>query len=122
VRLLTETGVRAGEKVALQVEDLDLRAETVHVRRGKGGKGRLVPFGPQTARARDRYLRLRRQHRLAAIPALWLGDRGRGFGYAALHFTLAAAPRSRASAASILMCSGVPPPTAGWPPAAARAA
>jgi integrase/recombinase XerD len=47
-----------------------------------------VPFGPQTARALDRSLRLRRQHRLADTPALWLGDRGRGFGYDALHFTL----------------------------------
>ena len=28
VRLLTETGLRAGETVALQVEDLDLRAGT----------------------------------------------------------------------------------------------
>ena len=63
VRLLTETGLRAGETVALRVEDVDLRVGTLHVRRGKGGKGRLVPFGPQTARALDRYLRLRRQHR-----------------------------------------------------------
>jgi integrase/recombinase XerD len=88
VRLLAETGLRAGETVALRVEDVDLRAGTLHVRRGKGGKGRLVPFGPQTARALDRYLRLRRQHRLADTPALWLGDQGRGFGYDALHFTL----------------------------------
>jgi integrase/recombinase XerD len=97
VRLLTETGLRAGETVALRVEDVDLHAETLHVRRGKGGKGRLVPFGPQTARALDRYLRLRRQHRLADTPALWLGDQGRGFGYDALHFTLG----RRAEAAGI---------------------
>jgi integrase/recombinase XerD len=56
-----------------------------------------VPFGPQTARALDRYLRLRRQHRLADTPALWLGDQGRGFGYNALHFTLG----RRAEAAGI---------------------
>ena len=88
---------QTGETVALRVEDIDLRAGTLHVRRGKGGKGRLVPFGPQTARALDRYLRLRRQHRLADTPALWLGDQGRGFGYDALHFTLG----RRAEAAGI---------------------
>jgi integrase/recombinase XerD len=47
VRLLTETGLRAGETVALQVEDLDLRAGTVHVRRGKGGKGPPAPRDPR---------------------------------------------------------------------------
>ena len=32
------------------------------VRRGKGGKGWTVPFGPQTGRALDRYMRLRPAH------------------------------------------------------------
>jgi len=88
VRLLAETGLRAGEAVALTTGDVDVRAGVVVVRRGKGGKGRMVPFGPQTARALDRYVRARRAHRLAATPALWLGDRGRAFGYDALHHTL----------------------------------
>jgi integrase/recombinase XerD len=47
-----------------------------------------VPFGPQTGRAIDRYLRLRRTHRLAETPALWLGDRGKGFSYPALYHSL----------------------------------
>jgi len=89
LRLMLETGTRAGEVVALEVDDLDLTAGTAVVRRGKGGKGRTVPFGPQTARAIDRYLRVRRTHRLAQTPALWLGDRGKAFSYDALHKTLA---------------------------------
>jgi len=48
----------------------------------------VVPFGPQTSRALDRYLRARRGHRLAGTPALWLGDRGKAFSYDALHKTL----------------------------------
>jgi len=88
VRLMIETGARAGEVVALRVEDVDLAAGTAVVRRGKGGRGRVVPFGPQTSRALDRYLRARRTHRLAATPALWLGDRGKAFSYDALHKTL----------------------------------
>jgi integrase/recombinase XerD len=88
VRLMAETGLRAGETVALVVDDVDARAGTALVRRGKGGKGGMVPFGPQTARAIDRYLRLRRGHRLAATPALWLGAHGKTLGYSGLHQAL----------------------------------
>jgi site-specific recombinase XerD len=88
LRFMLETGTRAGEVVALEVADLDLIAGTAIVRRGKGGKGRSVPFGPQTARAIDRYMRVRRTHRLADTAALWLGDRGKAFSYDALHKTL----------------------------------
>ena len=97
VRFMLETGSRAGEVVALEVADVDLSAGTAVVRRGKGGKGRVVPFGPQTARAVDRYKRSRATHRLAGAPALWLGDRGKAFSYEALHKTL----RERATAAGI---------------------
>jgi site-specific recombinase XerD len=89
VRLMIETGARAGETATLQLSDLNLAEGTVIIRRGKGGKGRSVPFGPQTARAIDRYIRTRRTHRLVASDDLWLGDRGKKFGYDALHKTLA---------------------------------
>ncbi len=88
LRLMVETGARAGEVAALDLTDVDLTAGTAIVRRGKGGKGRVVPFGPQTARAIDRYVRLRRTHRLASSPALWLGDRGKPFNYDGLHKSL----------------------------------
>jgi len=78
LRFMMETGARAGEVAALQVDDVDPVKGTAVVRRGKGGKGRVVPFGPQTALAMDRYLRVRRTHKLAASSVLWLGDRGRG--------------------------------------------
>ena len=88
VRLMAETGLRAGEAVALAVADVDLHAGTATVRRGKGGKGRMVPFGPETARSLDRYLRMRRTHRLAATPALWLGANSKTLGYSGLHQAL----------------------------------
>ena len=88
VRLMVETGMRAGECVGLTVDDVDLAAGVATVHRGKGGRGRTSPFGAQTARAIDRYLRLRRTHLLADTPALWLGDRGKGFNYDGLHKTL----------------------------------
>jgi site-specific recombinase XerD len=88
VRLMAETGMRAGEVVGLVVDDVDLIRGLATVRRGKGGKGRLAPFGPQTGRAIDRYLRMRRTHRLADMPALWLGDRGESLEYYGLHRAL----------------------------------
>lgn len=89
LRLMLETGARAGEVVAMTLDDLDLAAGTAVIRRGKGGKGRVVPVGPHAAKALDRYLRLRRHHRLGATsPALWLGDRGKQFSYDALHKSL----------------------------------
>lgn len=87
-RFMIESGARAGETVALQLGDIDLTNGVAIVRRGKGGKGRSVPFGPHTARALDRYIRTRRTHRLATSTDLWLGDRGKKFSYDALHKTL----------------------------------
>lgn len=97
VRFMSETGARASETVHLALPDMDLNAGLVIVRRGKGGKGRRVPVGPQTVRAIDRYMRKRRDHRLADTPALWLGDRGKAFSYDALYATL----KMRAEAAGI---------------------
>jgi integrase/recombinase XerD len=90
VRLMFTTGARAGEVAAMQVADLSLRdvPPTVTIRRGKGGKGRTIPLAVETAAAIDRYMRARKTHRLHLDPALWLGDRGKGFSYDALHKTL----------------------------------
>ena len=97
VRLMTETGMRAGEVVALQLTDLDLSRGLATVTRGKGGKGRIVPFGSQTATALDRYIRTRRTHVRADSPVLWVGDRGKRFSDYWLH----AALRHRARIAGI---------------------
>jgi site-specific recombinase XerD len=90
IRLMFTSGARAGEVVAMQVSDLNLRSvpPTAIIRRGKGGKGRVVPLAVEAAAAIDKYMRARRTHRLKDDPALWLGDRGRHFSYDALHKTL----------------------------------
>jgi integrase/recombinase XerD len=88
IRLMAETGMRAGEVAVLTITDVDLGRGIAVARRGKGGKGRIVPFGPQTAAAIDRYQRLRRNHLLSGTMALWLGDRGKTFSYTALHRSL----------------------------------
>lgn len=81
VILLASTGMRAGEAAALTVDDVDIRERVVHVRHGKGDKARDVPLLPVPAQAIDRYLRVRRGHRLAGTSALWLGEMSRPFKY-----------------------------------------
>jgi len=88
VRLMAETGMRAGEVIGLAVDDVDLPRGLVTVRRGKGGKGRVAPFGASTGVAIDRYIRMRRSHLLADTTTLWLGDRGKSFNYDGLHKSL----------------------------------
>lgn len=97
VRLMFATGIRATECVTLAVDDVDLVANTLVVRRGKGGRGRTVALDAQAARAIDRYLRVRRLHALAQGPRLWLGTRGRELGYPGLYWALG----QRAEAAGI---------------------
>lgn len=87
VRFMLECVVRAGEVISMEVEHTNVAAGMTRVF-GKGRKWREVAFGPQTARALDRYLRMRKTHRLADTPALWLGDRGKGLGYYGLYSAL----------------------------------
>jgi site-specific recombinase XerD len=88
IRLMVETGLRAGEVIGMQLSDVNLQDGSATVRRGKGGKGRVAPFGPQTATAIDRYIRARRTHRLADTGPLWVGGGGKTFGYYGLNTSL----------------------------------
>jgi integrase len=97
VRLMVESGLRAGEVLGMDVSDVSPQDGLATIQRGKGGRGRVVPFGPQTATAIDRYLRARRTHRLASTPTLWLGGNGQNFKYHGLNRAL----KRRAEAAGI---------------------
>jgi site-specific recombinase XerD len=88
IRLMAETGLRAGEVIALQVSDLNMPTGVVIIRKAKSGRGRVVPFSPKTAVALDKYLRLRRSHPLADRPQLWVGERGSGLSYVGLRASL----------------------------------
>jgi integrase/recombinase XerD len=52
---LLDTGVRASELVALNVEDIDLKTGMVTVRLGKGQKGRTTYAGARTRKQLRRY-------------------------------------------------------------------
>jgi site-specific recombinase XerD len=72
--VLVDTGVRAGELCAMDLEDTDLNRATILVRCGKGGKPRTVYLGRKTRRALRAYLRLRHD-RCPALVATRSGER-----------------------------------------------
>lgn len=77
LELLYASGIRVGELVGLDLDDLDLSQRVVRVM-GKGSKERVVPFGEPAARAIDAWLAVRnRLVRSGSGPALFLGRRGR---------------------------------------------
>jgi integrase/recombinase XerC len=77
VELLYATGIRVGELVGLDVDDVDLARRTVRVL-GKGRRERTVPFGVPADRAVRAWLGTGRPAlaRPASGPALLLGARG----------------------------------------------
>ena len=56
VELVYSAGLRSAEAVGLDLGDVDFEQELVHVRRGKGGKDRVVPLGEEAAQWVARYL------------------------------------------------------------------
>lgn len=97
IRLMVETGIRLSEVIALIADDLDLVAGLVTIRRGKGGRGRVIPVGGATTAAIRTYLAVREQQRHAGRKELWLGERGCGLAVDALYRSL----RRRAERAGI---------------------
>lgn len=68
-------GMRLGEVTSLMLDSVDLENDQVLVH-GKSRRVRSIPFGAKTGTALTRYLRVRREHKHANSPALWLGRYG----------------------------------------------
>jgi site-specific recombinase XerD len=76
LRVFITAGLRLGELTGLQLpDDVDLHDRVLHVM-GKGRIPRTVAMGPRATQSLDRYIRIRRAHRHADRPELWLGVRG----------------------------------------------
>lgn len=97
LELLYATGIRVGELVGLDVDDVDDGRRVVRVL-GKGRKERMAPYGVPAQAALDAWLRKGRPAlaRPAAGPALFVGARGGRLGQRAaraiVHQRLAAVP------------------------------
>jgi len=77
LELLYATGIRVGELVGLDVDDVDHERQAVRVL-GKGAKERTVPMGAPARRSLDDWLKRGRPRwaRPGSGPALFLGARG----------------------------------------------
>ena len=72
---LLDTGARAAEFTALNVEDIDMRSGSVEINRGKGGKSRTVFIEKTAQRALKNYLRNRQEG------PLWVKNDGERLTY-----------------------------------------
>jgi len=93
---LLDTGARAFEVCALDIEDVDLVLGSCVIRSGKGRKTRQIVIGKKSRRALRTYLK----RRLDSDPALWLNNQGERLSYFGLNRIL----KSRA------VLAGVPKP------------
>jgi site-specific recombinase XerD len=75
--LFADTGMRLGACAGIKLPELDLRERVVAIHT-KGDRHLVVPFGANTARALDRYLRARRRAKWAELQWLWLSTNNKG--------------------------------------------
>jgi len=90
IGLLTVTGMRIGEAIALNRSDLDTASGVLTVRVGKFGKSRMLPLHPSTLTALGEYLC--RSDRSPGVPltdepALFVSMSGRRLLYSSVHRT-----------------------------------
>jgi integrase/recombinase XerD len=78
VGLLAVTGMRVGEAIALDRDDVDLTQSVLTVRRAKGNKSRLVPLHHSTCEALRRYAAIRdRTFTQPVSPSFLVSETGR---------------------------------------------
>lgn len=93
--LLAATGLRLGEALALDRDDIDLRSGVLAVRRAKFGKSRFVPLHDSTCDALRRYAR-QRDRRLPrpTTSAFFVADRGSRVTIWSAEYTFAVVSRA----------------------------
>jgi integrase/recombinase XerD len=88
IGLLAVTGMRPGEALALDRQDVDLRYGALHVRAGKQNKQREVPLHPSAVTALRDYARQRDAgSEMPSTPAFFVSARGRRMGRSELNQT-----------------------------------
>jgi len=86
LEVLYATGMRSSELIALELADAELIEGVLRIRRGKGGKGRVVPLTRSAIEALQRYLeRGRKPLLVGARRELFVSDHGLRFQRAVLN-------------------------------------
>jgi site-specific recombinase XerD len=94
---MAETGIRLSEVTALTAVTSNSTPAGYAIRRGKGGRGRIIPIGADIGAAIHSHLAVRRAQPHAGREELWLGERSCGLESDALHRSL----RRRAERAGV---------------------
>lgn len=82
IGLLAATGLRIGEAIKLDLDDLDEHAGVLTIRESKFGKSRLVPLHPSTLSALAEYVRVRATDpHTADQPSLFISRTGKRLLY-----------------------------------------
>ena len=87
IGLLAVTGMRVGEALKLDDDDLDWDEGVVHVRESKFGKTRIVPLDPTTVDALREFVATRDGLVERRVPAVFVSSRGNRMIYACAHET-----------------------------------
>ena len=93
--LLAVTGLRVGEAIGLDRDDVDLRQSLLIIRKGKFGKSRFVPLHESTSQALHRYAR--RRDALCPrpeTPAFFLSQRGIRLKHCSVNYNFAVVSRA----------------------------
>ncbi len=86
--LFYSSGLRLSEMSALDLTDLDLPDNTLTVRKGKGGKARVLPVGRKAVTAIENWLQQRAVKAVATEPALFISTRGTRLGLRSIELRL----------------------------------
>jgi len=89
IGLLAVTGMRIGEAIALDREDIDWGAGAIVVRGAKFGKSRELPLHPTTAEALRRYLRRGDRPATEGTEAVFVSGAGTRLLYCGVQWTFA---------------------------------
>lgn len=85
--LLAVTGMRVGEALKLDDDDIDWNDGVVQVRESKFGKSRIVPLDPSTLDALGSFVATRDQLVERRVPAVFISIRGNRLIYACVQST-----------------------------------
>ncbi len=83
--LFYSSGLRLSELAALDIADIDLHDRQLKVRRGKGGKERLLPVGRKAVEALERWLAKRF---VSTEPAVFISRQGHRLGQRSIQLRL----------------------------------
>lgn len=86
--LFYSSGLRLSELSALDLTDLDLPDQTLIVRKGKGGKTRVLPVGRKAVTAIENWLQQRNIKTPATESALFISARGTRLGQRSIELRL----------------------------------